>query len=80
MTALSEWLSPAQVKQVTGYSLNTIWLALESGELHGHQAKPRGHWRIKAEAVEAWIKHRNGAAGEAACGCTRLAPVRRRAA
>lgn len=32
----------------------TVRKALESGELHGAQPRPRGRWVIERECLEAW--------------------------
>ncbi len=65
---MTDWLTPAQVAEKRGGKTHvvTVWKALESGELHGHQPKRGGHWSIAAAAVDAWI---TGMDGVAACGC-----------
>ena len=79
MSTEVEWLTPAEVAKKRGGKTHvvTVRRALESGELHGHQRKRRGHWSVNALAVDAWI---TGLDGTAACGCARLRSVGRRAA
>lgn len=73
---MTDWLTPAQVAGAAGRHLVTVHLALERGELHGHQRVRRGRWQVHPDAVDAWIK---GMDGPAACGCTRLRLAKRSA-
>jgi hypothetical protein len=67
---MTDWLTPEQVAVKRGGKTHvvTVWKALESGELHGHQRKRRGRWQVHPEAVDAWVR---GMDGETACGCKR---------
>ncbi|MFI6302119.1 helix-turn-helix domain-containing protein [Amycolatopsis thailandensis] len=77
MNTVIDWWTPAQVATEVKCHVTTVWLALESGELHGHQRMRGGRWKVHPDAVDAWIR---GMDGVAACGCARLRPVGRRAA
>lgn len=59
---MTTWLTPAQVAEIAGRHLVTVWRALECGELHGHQAKRKGRWRIDSESVDAWVRGRDSRA------------------
>lgn len=48
-------LNTHQAAQVAGRARVTIARALEAGELHGTQAKPRGRWLIDPRCLEAWL-------------------------
>jgi hypothetical protein len=69
---MTDWIGPAHVADTLEMHISTVWKALESGELHGHQRKRRGRWQIHPDAVDAWIR---GLDGVAACGCQRLRRV-----
>ena len=71
---MTEWQTPQKVSESAGRHITTVWLALESGELHGHQRARRGRWSIHPDAVDAWIR---GLDGAAACGCARVRLTRR---
>lgn len=46
------------VKEAAAYARRhpiTIRRALEAGELHGSQRKPRAKWSIRTECVDAWL-------------------------
>ncbi|MEU0515835.1 helix-turn-helix domain-containing protein [Amycolatopsis sp. NPDC006125] len=73
------WWTPAEAASYARCSRNRVHLALESGELHGHQARKGGRWRIKREAVDAWIQGLDESQAAALCGCIQLRPVRRAA-
>lgn len=76
-TAPVEWIGPHEAARRAGRrSVWTVYRALESGELHGHQRKRGGRWQIHPEAVDAWVRGMDGAA---ACGCQRLQSVKRSA-
>ncbi|WP_031470391.1 helix-turn-helix domain-containing protein [Sciscionella sediminilitoris] len=70
-------MTPAQVVAEYGFHLTTVHKALEAGELHGHQRKFKGRWRIERCAVEAWIK---GGDSRAACCGSNVRQLRRRTA
>lgn len=63
---MTEWLTPAQVAALAGRHVVTVWRALESGELHGHQATRKGRWRIDPASVDAWVRGRDSR--EPCCG------------
>lgn len=46
--------STEQAADYSGRHVVTIRKALESGELHGAQRRPKGRWSIRAECLEAW--------------------------
>lgn len=49
-------ISPAEAAQMADVHVNTVYQALTSGELKGHQrTKPNGRWKTTPEAVESWI-------------------------
>lgn len=49
-----QWVRPSDVSVMTGLSPSTVFRALYSGELQGHQ---RGRsWLIPLEAVTAWVR------------------------
>lgn len=68
---LSPWLDVTSTTEYTGYHAVTIRTALEHGQLHGHQRRFRGRWRIHINAINAWLSGENSAT---ACGCSQLAP------
>lgn len=65
---MNEWLTTAQVADLTQRHPVTVRKALEGGVLHGHQVKRRGRWSVARAAVDAWL---TGGDGRAACGCDR---------
>jgi excisionase family DNA binding protein len=73
---MTVWLTPAQVAEITGRHVVTVRVALERGDLHGHQTCRGGRWRIHPESVEAWQR---GMDTTAPCGCRQLRAVRRSA-
>lgn len=73
-TKQADWLTVADVAQVTGWHPDTVRRRLESGEMHGHQRSRRGRWQIHSDAVDACIR---GLDGPTACGCARLQSVTR---
>lgn len=74
---MSEWLTPQQAATAAQREITTVYKALESGELHGHQRKRGGRWSIHAGVIGAWIR---GTDQHVACGCPRVTSIRRRAA
>ncbi|TCP46779.1 hypothetical protein EV191_11355 [Tamaricihabitans halophyticus] len=60
------WLTPKEVAELVERNPVRIYLALESGELHGHQRVPNGRWSVHTDSVRAW---QHGADTAAACGC-----------
>lgn len=74
---MTEWETTAQVAKRTNRHPVTVRRAAESGRLHGHQTGPGGRWQFNPESVDAWVKKRDSTV---ACGCQRLALVRRRSA
>ncbi|MCA1195103.1 helix-turn-helix domain-containing protein [Saccharopolyspora sp. 6V] len=71
------WLTAVQAAEHAARHVVTVRRALESGELHGHQARRGGPWRLRPAAVDAWI---TGTDGRHACGCSAVSPLRRRIA
>jgi excisionase family DNA binding protein len=49
------WLNPNLAALRARTSRTTILRALRSGELKGWRVGGRGHWRMRPEAVDAWI-------------------------
>lgn len=74
---MTEWLTPAQVAEHTGRHIVTIWRALESGQLHGHQGKRGGRWSVDPAAVDAYMR---GLDSRDPCCGSRVVPLRRRSA
>lgn len=48
-------LTPAQAAVVAQLHPQTIYLALESGELHGSQRVKRGRWSIRPGCLDAFL-------------------------
>lgn len=72
-----EWINPPEAARRAGKrSVYTIYRALESGELHGHQRTRHGRWQIHPAAVDAWVR---GIDQITACGCARLRIVKKTA-
>lgn len=70
------WMNVAAAAARAERHPNTIRLALEYGDLHGHQRRHRGRWQIHTDALDAWVR---GEPGVAACGCSQLTRRRRSA-
>lgn len=49
------WLSTREAAKAAGRHLNTVKLALTSGELVGEKNTRSGRWRISQAALNAWI-------------------------
>ena len=51
-----------EVARMAGFHPDTIYRALEAGELRGMKAGngPRARWRIRLEDVETWLSAPNG--------------------
>jgi len=74
---MTDWLTSQQVAdKLSPTHVVTVRRWLESGELHGHQRKHRGPWKVHPDAVDALVK---GLDGVAACGCARLRSMKRAA-
>jgi excisionase family DNA binding protein len=54
MTFGDRFYSVAELADVTGYHRDSIYRAIESGELAA--AKPRGKWLIAGAAINAWLR------------------------
>jgi len=50
------WFSPAEVQAMTGISRTEIYLALQTGDLLGHQRGKGRIWRVHRDAVNAWMR------------------------
>ena len=50
------WFSPTEVQTMTRVSRTEIYLALQTGDLKGHQRTKGGTWRIHRDAVDAWMR------------------------
>jgi excisionase family DNA binding protein len=50
------WLSPVEIGEMTGVSRTEIYLALQTGDLKGHQRIKGGAWRVHLDAVNAWMR------------------------
>lgn len=58
-----QWMSPADVAKMTGFSYHWVHCALRSGRLKGTQpGGRRGKWRISREQVEDWMNGETAAA------------------
>jgi hypothetical protein len=68
------WLTPRQVANRVHRSIDAVYEALQSGELHGHQRKRKGRWTVRPAAADAWNA---GGNSESACECRRLRAVKR---
>lgn len=68
------WLTPIQAAVEAGRHKTTVYEALESGELHGHQRKRGGRWQIHSDVIGAWIR---GTDQHQACGCPSVTSIRR---
>jgi excisionase family DNA binding protein len=71
---MTAWLTPQQVAESTGRHAVTVYRALESGELHGHQKRHGGRWRISTESVEAWQREQDT---RTPCCPAKVVPIRR---
>lgn len=54
----SPWLTTKQAAEYAHVHRETIYAALQSGELEGHQinGKPSNPWLMTAAALDAWIR------------------------
>jgi len=50
------WLSPAEVVEQTGVSRTDVYLALQCGDLKGHQRTKGGSWRIHQDEIDSWMR------------------------
>jgi excisionase family DNA binding protein len=73
---MTTWLTAAEAAKYANRCADTIRIAAQLGELHGHQAGRKGRWSFKPECVDAWLERRNSAV---ACGCQNLRLARRSA-
>lgn len=73
------WLSPAEAAIRNGMHVCTVQKAAASAELHSHQRSRNGCRRIAQAANDVWIRGGSEAEQIVACGCQRLAVVRRSA-
>lgn len=48
------WFNTRQAGEYVGNHPTTVLRALEAGELHGSQRKPKGRWRIHVTCLDAW--------------------------
>lgn len=71
---MTAWLTPHQVREITGENITTVYLRLERGEIHGHKTGRR--WRIHPDVPHAWIR---GGDTRQPC-CATVTPLRRRSA
>lgn len=60
------WFDTRQAADHAGRHPVTVRRALESGQLHGGQAKTGGRWRIHRACLDAWLlarpcEHQDGA-------------------
>lgn len=70
-----EWLSTSAAAVRANRHSKTVMRAAQTRALHGHQSTPRGTWRFRPLAVDAWVL---GESSIAACGCTKAGRPRRR--
>jgi excisionase family DNA binding protein len=68
------WLTAQQAADRAHRSIDTIYRAADSGELHGHQTGRKGRWAFRPAAVDSWNA---GDSSFAACGCRKLRLARR---
>lgn len=54
MTFGDRFYSVAELADVTGYHRDTIYRAIDGGELVA--SKPRGKWLIAGDAINAWLQ------------------------
>lgn len=47
--------STTQAAEYGNCHRSTIVRALEAGELHGGQRKPKGRWSIRRDCLDAWL-------------------------
>lgn len=58
----SPWLVPVEAAPYARCDLDTLYAALNSGELVGHRRGEKGRWRINRADLDAWIRGEIGAA------------------
>lgn len=69
-----EWLTPAEVADLTGLHIDNVLKKLKSGEMHGHQRVHGGRWSVHIAAANAFVR---GQDSRKACGCDVVRPLRR---
>jgi hypothetical protein len=74
---VTEWMTPTQIAKQTGRGVNRVRLALECGELHGHQRVRGGRWLVDPACVDPWLV---GLDSKTACCCRNLRVAARRSA
>jgi hypothetical protein len=82
-TLHSPWLTAQQAAERSGRHVVRVRAALLSGDLHGHQRRDRGHWRVHVDALDAWVgaDASSGArVSQRACACQRAVPTSSRSA
>lgn len=55
MVLVREWYRPREVVKLTGWSRTTVYDALWSGRLKGHQPAKGQPWRISVSALREWM-------------------------
>lgn len=50
-----QWFTPREVGQMTGVSMDQIYIALQTGDLEGKQRKKFASWRVHRDAVDRWM-------------------------
>lgn len=50
------WLTVSEARQVTGVGANSLYAALQTGELKGTQRGRKGRWRIHCDDLDAWMR------------------------
>lgn len=56
MTAAPQWVDRKGAAEHSGYSVDTIGDALNSGDLRGYRRGKRGRWRINVDDIDAWLR------------------------
>ncbi|MGW6376284.1 helix-turn-helix domain-containing protein [Rhodococcus sp. NPDC055112] len=52
----SPWMTVREVAEYARRSTDSVYTALQVGELAGHQTKaPKGKWSIHREAIDRWL-------------------------
>lgn len=69
------WLKVCEVADRVGASTKTVYRALKSGALAGERLG--SHWRIRPEAVDAWLATPPGASNESTEALRPAKPTRR---
>lgn len=50
------WLNTTQAAEIADRHVDTVLVALQTGELDGGQRKKGGRWRIHRDCLDAWLR------------------------